>query len=101
MADKQPDLSGEQVERATKLLDIRRIIGALLGLYGLMLLGAGLFASEADKEKAAGVNINLWVSLALLVASGLFLLWAGTRPLVDELEDEDVKPDEPEALAAP
>ena len=65
MADEKPDLSAEQVEKATSLLDIRKIIGGLLGVYGILLLGAGLFASEAEKEKAAGVNINLWVAVAL------------------------------------
>ena len=58
----------------------------MLGVYGLILLGAGLFASEADKEKAAGVNINLWVGLALLLASAIFWTWALTRPLSEELE---------------
>jgi hypothetical protein len=53
-----------------------------------LLLGAGLFGSDADKNKASGVNINLWVAFALLAASALFWLWASTRPLIDELEDE-------------
>ena len=103
MADEKPELSEQQVERATNLLDIRRIIGTLLGIYGLLLLGAGLFGSEADKNKASGVNINLWVAFALLVACGLFWLWASTRPLIDELEDEEeeVTADEPQALARP
>jgi hypothetical protein len=102
MADEQqPDLTHEEVERASTLLDIRRIIGGVLGLYGLLLLGAGLFGSEADKDKAAGVNINLWVALALIVAAALFFLWAGTRPLVDELEDEEVREAEPSAPARP
>jgi hypothetical protein len=101
VADRKPELSEEQVERATNLLDIRRIIGSLLGIYGVLLLGAGLFGSEADKNKASGVNINLWVAFALLAASALFWLWASTRPLIDELEDEDeeVRADEPPALA--
>lgn len=89
MADEKPDLSAEQVEKATSLLDIRKIIGGLLGVYGILLLGAGLFASEAEKEKAAGVNINLWVAVALLVAAGAFLVWGFTRPLVDELDEVD------------
>jgi len=99
VADDKPELSEEQVERATNLLDIRRIIGSLLGIYGVLLLGAGVFGSDADKNKASGVNINLWVAFALLVASALFWLWASTRPLIDELEDEDVTEDEPAALA--
>ncbi len=103
MAEETTEFSEEQVEKATSLLDIRKIIGGLLGVYGLLLLGAGLFASEADKEKAAGVNINLWVSFALLVASVLFLFWGFTRPLVDELEegDEGSTAGEPEGRAQP
>jgi solute:Na+ symporter, SSS family len=50
VAEETPQFSEEQVEKATSLLDIRKIIGGLLGVYGLLLLGAGLFASEADKE---------------------------------------------------
>ena len=103
MAEETPQFSEDQVEKATSLLDIRKIIGGLLGVYGLLLLGAGLFASEADKEKAAGVNINLWVSFALLLAAALFMVWGFTRPLVDELEEEDEGSieAEPEAPARP
>jgi hypothetical protein len=54
----------------------------------LLLLGAGLFGSDADKNRASGVNINLWVAFALLAACAVFWLWASTRPLIDELEDE-------------
>jgi drug/metabolite transporter (DMT)-like permease len=71
------------------LLDIRRIIAALLGVYGVILLVAGIVGSDADKNKAAGVNINLWVGLVLLVASALFFLWAFTRPLTEELEEAE------------
>ena len=88
MGDEKPELSEQEVERATNLLDIRRIIGTLLGIYGVLLLGAGLFGSSADKNKASGVNINLWVAFVLLAACGVFWLWASTRPLIDELEDE-------------
>jgi hypothetical protein len=100
LAEESPQLSEEQVEKATSLLDIRKIIGGLLGVYGLLLLGAGLFGSDADKEKAAGVNINLWVALALLVASALFFAWGFTRLLVDEL-DEEVTEAEPEGRERP
>jgi hypothetical protein len=88
VGDEKPELSEQEVERATNLLDIRRIIGTLLGIYGVLLLGAGLFGSSADKNKASGVNINLWVAFVLLAACGVFWLWATTRPLIDELEDE-------------
>ena len=45
---------------------------------------AGAMASQADIDKAAGVNINLWMGLAMLVLGGLFWLWALTRPLSSE-----------------
>jgi drug/metabolite transporter (DMT)-like permease len=77
------------VERATNLLDIRRIIGGLLGVYGVILLAAGIFGSSADKNRAAGVNINLWVGIALIVASALFWTWALTRPLAEELRESE------------
>ena len=52
------------MDRATNLLDIRRIIGGLLGVYGVILLLAGIFGSDAEKNKAAGLNINLYVGIA-------------------------------------
>ena len=71
------------------LLDIRRIIAGLLGLYGVILLVAGIVGSSAQKNKAAGVNITLWAGLVLLLMATFFLVWALTRPLMDELEDAD------------
>jgi hypothetical protein len=59
----------------------------LLGIYGAILLVAGIVASDADKEKAAGVNVNLWVGIALLLTSAVFWTWALTRPLSEELTE--------------
>jgi drug/metabolite transporter (DMT)-like permease len=83
------------VDRATNLLDIRRIIGGLLGVYGVILLVAGIVGSDADKNKAAGVNINLYVGIALIVASALFWFWALSRPLSEELREAE-RPRQPE-----
>ena len=89
MEENTADVSEEQVERATNLLDVRKIIGGLLGVYGVILLLAGIFGSDADKDKAAGVNVNLWVGLALLIACAVFWGWALNRPLSQELSERD------------
>ncbi|MCX5412021.1 hypothetical protein [Streptomyces sp. NBC_00059] len=58
---------------AARLFDIRRIIGGLFVVYGVIVTIAGINPSEADLKKAEGVHINLWTGLAM-PALGLFLL---------------------------
>jgi hypothetical protein len=86
MAD--PSRNTPKGARAT-LLDLRRIIAGVLLLYGVILTVAGIVASDADKEKAAGVNVNLWTGLALIVAGGLFAFWSLARPLEEQLDEPD------------
>ena len=78
-------------QRAAHLFDIRRVIGALFVLYGVVLTIAGAVASHADIKKAAGVNINLWTGIGMIVFGGLFILWFALRPL----RAEDMEPAEP------
>jgi 4-hydroxybenzoate polyprenyltransferase len=68
------------------LFDIRNIIGALLFLYGVVLLLASFGTSDTQKAKADGINANLWVGLVLVVVGALFVLWAVTRPIVVDVE---------------
>lgn len=75
--------------RAANLFDVRRFIGGLFLLYGLILFILGIGASDAEVDKAAGVNINLWTGLAMLVVGAIFLAWAFTRPLGEELADSE------------
>jgi hypothetical protein len=76
--------------RAANLFDVRRLIGGLFAIYGVILTILGIGASEAEKRKAAGINLNLWVGIGMLIVAALFLLWAFTRPLANELgEGED------------
>lgn len=66
----------------TSAFDIRLIIALLLGVYGLVLTIMGLFfVTDEDVQKSAGVDINLWTGIAMLVVGGLFVLWARLRPL--------------------
>jgi hypothetical protein len=66
---------------AAKLFDIRLLIGGLFTLYGLMLTVAGFFTSDSARDKASGININLWLGLGMLVLGLLFLLWRQVNPL--------------------
>ncbi|MGW5633338.1 hypothetical protein [Streptomyces sp. NPDC003832] len=65
---------------AASLFDLRRIIGALFVLYGVIVTIAGINPSDADLDKAEGVNINLWTGLGMLLLGIFFLVWLKLRP---------------------
>jgi hypothetical protein len=71
----------------TNLFDLRVIIGGLFTLYGVYLTILGIFDTAAEVEKAAGVRINLWTGLGLLVVGLGFLAWARLRPLVQVMAE--------------
>ncbi|QIK65796.1 hypothetical protein G7072_05120 [Nocardioides sp. HDW12B] len=83
---------GSTPEKAHKAgaFDVRNFIGALLGLYGLILLPTGLFATDdAALAKADGLNVNIWTGVALLIAGGVFIAWARLRPVVVPADPDD------------
>ena len=82
---------------AAKLFDIRLLIGGLFTLYGLMLTVAGLFTSDANREKASGININLWLGLGMLALGAFFLLWRQLNPI--RIEPRKDLPTEPHGQA--
>ncbi|WP_282087996.1 hypothetical protein [Streptomyces tendae] len=65
---------------AARLFDIRRIIGGLFVIYGVIVTIAGFVASDDDIDKAQGVNINLWTGIGMLVLGLFFLVWLKLRP---------------------
>ena len=79
--DLSEDEYNAQHSSASKLFDLRYLIGGLMGVYGVLLIIVGLLDSQAEVDKAAGIRINLWMGLGMLVLGLLFLLWARTRPL--------------------
>src|SRR5512133_9419 len=79
--DRGVDDSAPQDTTASRLFDLRTLIGALFVLYGLILFIAGLFDSSAEIAKANGIRINVWLGAAMLVLGALFLLWVRLRPL--------------------
>ncbi|WP_320782625.1 hypothetical protein [Streptomyces sp. CRN 30] len=83
MSDLHHEVSDLETKSATaaRLFDIRRIIGGLFVIYGVIVTTAGIFASDADLEKAQDVNINLWTGLAMLALGLFFLGWMWLRPI--------------------
>jgi hypothetical protein len=55
--------------------DIRTFIGALIGIYGVVLVVTGLVSSD-------GRTINLLAGLSMIVGAAAFLIWARVRPIV-------------------
>ena len=88
----QPD-HGTDTQRAADLFDLRRIIGGLFLLYGVILTVAGITDSHAEVARAAGLRINLIAGLGMLVVGALFVAWALWRPLGDELTEAQPDPD--------
>jgi hypothetical protein len=75
-----------KTERAANLFDLRRIIGGLFVVWGVLLVILGL-AGMGDVDNAE--NINLFAGLGMLAFGIGMLLWAFTRPLSEELAESE------------
>ena len=70
--------------RAANKFDIRRLIGGLFCLYAVILIALGLFGTHEVKNKADGINVDLWTGLGMLVVGALMIFWALSRPVMPE-----------------
>ena len=80
----ESDEDEAEAARAANRFDIRRLIGGLFCLYALILIALGIFGSHTVKNKADGINIDLWTGLGMLVFGGLMIFWALSRPVMPE-----------------
>ena len=69
-----------KTRKVARLFDVRRVIGGLFLIYGVIVTLLGIFDSQAEIDKAQGVRINLWMGLAMLVLGGFMLLWLRLSP---------------------
>lgn len=82
-------------KHAAGAYDVRNVIAALIGFYGIVLVIVGLVGDgEAEAAKTGGVEANLWAGVAMLVFAAAFALWSRLRPVVvdpgaDVTGDED------------
>jgi hypothetical protein len=82
--------SGSREKHAAGAFDVRNVIAALIGFYGVVLVVVGLVDNGEDAlEKTDGFNANLWVGIALIIFAASFALWSRLRPIVVEPEPEE------------
>jgi hypothetical protein len=85
---------------ASRLFDLRGIIALLFAIYGGVLVIMGFTStSDADIERAGGINLNLWSGVGMLVVAALFAAWVILRPLKlpTPADLENAPPDGPPA----
>src|SRR3982750_752449 len=83
----------EKVSAAARLFDVRRVIGGLFVVYGVIITLLGIFDNKAEIDKAQGVRINLWMGLGMLALGLLFLLWLRLNPPAAPAEPAESSPD--------
>jgi hypothetical protein len=79
-AEAPPEIDEATARKAANRFDIRRIIGGVFLVYGAILTVVGIVGSDEVKNKAAGINVNLWTGLAMLVVGAMMIAWALMRP---------------------
>lgn len=72
-------------KKAAGAFDIRNVIGALLGIYGIALIIAS-FVIDPGIDQSTGVEKavqdNLWSGLGMLAVAIVFMLWAKIKPII-------------------
>jgi len=92
--DREPDRPAavdEVSSGASRLFDLRYLIGTLFTFYGVVLTIASFFISHT---RSGNIDINLWLGLGMLALGVFFLLWARWRPLHTEGESLAARQDE-------
>jgi hypothetical protein len=83
MTDDQPATRENTEPRKVGAFDIRLVIAALIGFYGIVLIIMGLVVdSAADRAKTGDVNANLWAGLGMAAVAAVFALSVRLRPLI-------------------
>lgn len=60
--------------------DLRRPLGAMFTLLGILLVGYGLFSDPRVYQRSFGMNVNLiWGAVLLIFGGAMLLLARGSR----------------------
>jgi drug/metabolite transporter (DMT)-like permease len=69
--------------------DIRTVIAALIGFYGIVLILMGLLDdTAAQRAKTGDVNANLCAGIVMAVVAAGFVAWVRLRPATIESRTE-------------
>jgi hypothetical protein len=92
------DAEKDAAVRSTRRFDLRRIMGALFVVYGVIVLIVGLanLGGDTETKLTGGIQINLWTGGGMLVLGLLFFLWDRLAPVpaedivrnLERIEDE-------------
>ena len=90
--------NGSGTKHAAGAFDVRNVIAALIGFYGVVLVVVGLVDNDDEAlQKTDGFNANLWVGLCMIVFALAFALWSRLRPIVvtspETGDDDGVSPE--------
>ena len=71
---------------STRRFDLRRIIGGVLALFGILVGIVGLVdpAADTDPNVTGGIPINLWSGAGMLVVGVFFFVWDRLAPVPAE-----------------
>lgn len=88
---------------ARNLFDLRYIIGALFGCYGVLLVIYSLLGGggAAELVKAGGMHINLEAGIVMLFVAAFFAVWATWRPVKVPPPEKSSAEQESDEKAAP
>jgi hypothetical protein len=75
-----PEHLGKEASASSRLFDLRLMIGTLFGIYGILLTIYSFFDSQAEIDRAAGIHLNLWLGLSMLLVCVIFFGWARLQP---------------------
>jgi hypothetical protein len=89
MADNETGKSTEG--HRAGLFDIRVIIAALLGIYGVILVVTSFFTSDSQLQRDDDLNVNLTAGIGMIVVAVGFVIWTRWRPIIvpETVETED------------
>ncbi len=93
MSNEQTPAANGARRHTAGAFDIRNIIGALLTIYGVILLLVHFLQGSSDATRGQTHDMaNLWTGLILLIVGIAFFVWAKLNPTIvdeDELETHE------------